>query len=194
MKADNGGPSAQEDEALRMFNAFRAKLEKADGSDRDKARARKQAASTTNTTAAEREREEEGVEDEEEAQLCDLHFIANCQSCRAWDEPAMTGDSTADTGTNAAHNREGEDDADSSGAWMTHRLKFAKDTLGKDATWKRDHPEDADGLMVIDPRQKEKEIIGGVGGRKRERERKRRMEGGGSSREWDQRAGGKKGR
>jgi peptidyl-prolyl cis-trans isomerase SDCCAG10 len=38
---------------------------------------------------------------------------------------------------------------------MTHALSFAKDRLGKDLTWKRKNEEE---LVVIDPREKEKEI------------------------------------
>ena len=150
------GISSQEDETLRMFNAFKSKLENADAEPRKKSSA---------DQSAKKQKEEETGEDEE-AQLCDLHFIANCQSCKAWDEPAEEGGKAA----------EDEDDQD----WMSHRLTFAKDMLGKDLNWKREN-EDADGLVVIDPRQKEKEIIGG---RKREKERKRKM-GSGGGREWD---------
>ena len=141
-----------------MFNAFKSKLENADSEPR-----RKHSADQT----AKKQKEAETGGEDEEAQLCDLHFIANCQSCKAWDEPAEESGKAA----------EDEDDRD----WMSHRLTFAKDLLGKDLNWKREN-EDADGLVVIDPRQKEKEIIGG---RKREKERKRKMESGGG-REWDQ--------
>lgn len=61
---------------------------------------------------------------------------------------------------------------------MTHELRFGKDTLGKDLQWKREHSDDADSLMVIDPRAKEKEIVGSGGkrGLARDRERERKKE------------------
>lgn len=197
VKVNSSTSSTQDGEALRVFNAFRAKLENAGVS---KSRAREQAGTATATTTTGkgggdgggRDNDDDEGEEEEEAQLCDLHFIANCQSCQAWDAPPTIAEEEEYPGTHTttAPKHTGED-ADS-GAWMTHRLSFTKDTLGKDASWKREHPEDADGLMVIDPRQKEKEIIGG-GGRKRERERK--LEDGAGSREWDrERRGGEKGK
>ncbi|KAI9814051.1 MAG: Peptidyl-prolyl isomerase cwc27 [Pycnora praestabilis] len=82
----------------------------------------------------------DGVEDEEEAQLCDLHFIAHCQSCQSWDTHAVAG---ADP----------EDDKDK--GWMSHALSFEKDRLGKDLTWKRKNEEE---LVVIDPREKAKNM------------------------------------
>ena len=150
------GMSSQEDEALRMFNAFKSKLENTDAEPRKR----------HSSDHGKKQKEVDTTGEDEEAQLCDLHFIANCQSCKAWDEPLEGGEVADD-----------EDDWD----WMSHRLTFAKDMLGKDLNWKKEN-EDADGLVVIDPRQKEKEIIGG---RKREKERKRKMESGGG-REWDQ--------
>lgn len=155
------GIVSQDDDSLRMFKEFKAKLDNVDAVEPRKKH------SADQTANKQKEAEPAGEEDEE-AQLCDLHFIANCQSCKAWDEPAEEGRKTAENN---------EDDLD----WMAHRLTFTKDMMGKDLKWKREH-EDAGGLVVIDPRQKEKEI---VGGRKREKERKRKMEGGGK-REWDQ--------
>ncbi|KAL1953040.1 hypothetical protein VTO42DRAFT_3733 [Malbranchea cinnamomea] len=167
--------SAQEDEALRMFHAFREKLEKVDvAQPRPSAKSTKQSTPKSQTEAKNRgENNGQEKEEQEEEQVCDLHFIANCQSCKAWDAPAEGGND--------------EDDDINDPSWMSHRLTFAKDTLGKDLNWKREH-EDADGLVVIDPREREKEIFGG---RKRERERKRKLETSGG-REWDQR--GRKGR
>ncbi len=49
---------------------------------------------------------------DDEAELCDLHFIANCQSCTAWDK----------------EDKEASDDE----GWMSHQLSFAADRLGKD--------------------------------------------------------------
>ncbi|EDN08405.1 conserved hypothetical protein [Histoplasma mississippiense (nom. inval.)] len=119
----------------------------------------------------------EEEEEEAEAQVCDLHFIANCPSCRTWDTTAIAAQD--DTAQN--HGREDDDNPID---WMTHRLTFGKDMLGKDLNWKRTH-EDVDGLVVIDPREKEKEVVGGGGaGRRRERERQRKL-GSGHRREWD---------
>lgn len=77
---------------------------------------------------------------DEEAELCDLHFIANCQSCKAWDEEKPDDEAKA----------KGDDDP----GWMSHKLTFAKDVLGKDLEWKRKMEE----IEVIDPREKARAI------------------------------------
>lgn len=74
-----------------------------------------------------------------EEKLCDLHFIANCQSCTAWDKDGVAVDDTQD---------------DNDTEWMAHALSFAKDTLGKDLEWRRKMEE----FEVIDPREKAREI------------------------------------
>ena len=155
----NMGPrSAAEREALRLFNAFKAKLDNADA----------QPSILASHHGARGDKAKDGgreaaVEDEE-AQLCDLHFIANCQSCQSWDNPE---DASADEG------------AGTESGWLTHVLRFGKDNLGKDLQWKKDHRDDIDSRMVIDPREKEKELTGN-GGRKRglqrDRERERKLE------------------
>ena len=101
------------------------------------------------------------AEEDEEAHLCDLHFIANCQSCRSWDH--HLNDNTE---------AEAEDDK----GWMSHALSFEKDRLGKDLTWKRKMKEE---LVVIDPREKAKDI--------KEDQRSKRLAKGGnlSSKAWD---------
>lgn len=78
---------------------------------------------------------------DEEAELCDLHFIANCQSCQSWDKHFSE--------------RVNAEEDDGKG-WMSHALSFDKDRLGKDLNWKRKNEED---LVVIDPREKTKEIM-----------------------------------
>ncbi|KAF7113761.1 hypothetical protein CNMCM5793_004816 [Aspergillus hiratsukae] len=174
-----GFSSAPEDEALRMFNAFRAKLESADAkapaSHHDKPPV---SASTTKHTSQQATNEPEP--EDEEAQLCDLHFIANCQSCKSWDDTGA-GAGAAETGTGTAA-------ADDDRGWLTHELHFGKDMLGKDLRWKREHPDDVDSLVVIDPREREKEFTGkrrGLGlERDRERDRKRERVG---DQEWDRR-------
>ncbi|KAJ9642808.1 Peptidyl-prolyl isomerase cwc27 [Coniosporium tulheliwenetii] len=91
---------------------------------------------------------------DEEAALCDLHFIVNCQSCTAWDQNQLGGDV----------------DEDEDEGWISHSLSFAKDRLGKDLEWKRKNEEE---LVVIDPREKAKEI---------KEERKGKRDGGGGRR------------
>ncbi|KAL8717729.1 MAG: hypothetical protein Q9225_005055 [Loekoesia sp. 1 TL-2023] len=99
-------------------------------------------------------------DDEEEAALCDLHFIANCQSCQSWDKH-VSGDA------------DGADDYDK--GWMSHALNFDKDRLGKDLNWKKKNEEE---LVVIDPREKAKDL-------KEEQRAKRQKGGGHGGRAWD---------
>ncbi|KAJ5688822.1 hypothetical protein N7462_003214 [Penicillium macrosclerotiorum] len=160
----SAGPrSAAERDALKVFNAFKAKLEGADF-------APSQAQAHTDRDAGKRPAQDQDADEDEEAQLCDLHFIANCQSCKSWSDPdAAAPDET---------------DANDQG-WLTHQLRFGKDTLGKDLKWKQQHREDVDSLMVIDPREKEKELAGGrKRGLQRDRERERKRERAGEL-EWE---------
>ena len=94
------------------------------------------------------------ADDDEEAQLCDLHFIINCQSCSRWDDQDDA--------------KEAEDDNDR--GFLGHRLAFGKDRLGKDWDWKKKDRnrlvDDDGGLVVIDPREKEKDLKRGKKGRK----------------------------
>ncbi|KAK6086842.1 peptidyl-prolyl isomerase cwc27 [Seiridium cupressi] len=96
-------------------------------------------------------------DDDGEAELCDLHFIANCQSCKSW----------ADA--------EKEDESDDEG-WMGHALSFAADKLGKDLNYRK---KAEDELVVIDPREKARTL-------KEEKKAKAEARAGGSGREWDQ--------
>ncbi|KAJ5462544.1 hypothetical protein N7475_007488 [Penicillium sp. IBT 31633x] len=156
------GPSnAAEREALQLFNAFKAKLEGAKP---------EQTITTSHSkTHADQDAQNQHEDPEdEEAQLCDLHFIANCQSCQAWDNPEA----------------EADDPAQQDRGWLSHELRFGKDTLGKDLAWKREHGGDADSLMVIDPREREKEVVGRKRGLQRDRERERKRERVGDL-EWD---------
>lgn len=102
----------------------------------------------------------DAADDDEEAALCDLHFIANCQSCKAWDEEKPDGEAEAD----------GDDDP----SWMAKRLMFAKDTLGKDLEWKKKMEE----LEVIDPREKGRSLEEDLKKMKRERREKEKRIGG----------------
>ncbi|KAK4939723.1 Peptidyl-prolyl isomerase cwc27 [Elasticomyces elasticus] len=140
-----GESHAQDDaNALKMLNAFRARLDTVDGT----------ASKSTNKSNGVKHEDPKPAEpepipepepvpapaDDEEAALCDLHFIANCQSCSRWDEDGVDPDVEPN-----------DDDRQ----WMSHSLSFAKDRLGKDLTWKRKNEEE---LVVIDPREKEKEL------------------------------------
>ena len=165
-------------EALGILHAFKARLARADDEQEETAQPGQAADPATSAPDA----------DEEEA-LCDLHFIAHCESCRAWDAPG------AEAG--AADEAEAED-----GGWMGHRLTFAKDRKGKDQTYRLKKGDDE--LVVIDPRVQEAEVLGkarrgrkGAGGeRERERERKvANLGGGGAGSDWararDGEAGGR---
>ncbi|KAK3059925.1 hypothetical protein LTS18_009748 [Coniosporium uncinatum] len=135
-----GGGGDDEDAALAMFNAFKAKLDSA--SKGEKPRERKTADTGLNGIEA-NGAGPAAADDDEEARLCDLHFIVDCQSCNAWDEQQQQ----------AGEKEEEEDDDDK--AWMSHSLSFAKDRLGKDLEWKRKNEEE---LVVIDPREKAVEL------------------------------------
>ncbi|KAI4200223.1 MAG: hypothetical protein LQ350_004081 [Teloschistes chrysophthalmus] len=101
-----------------------------------------------------------GDHEDEEAALCDLHFIANCQSCQTWDKHVQDEGDGAD-----------EDDR----GWMSHALNFDKDRLGRDLNWKKKNEEE---LVVIDPKEKAKDI-------KDEQKAKRQKGTGGGGRAWD---------
>lgn len=122
-----------------------------------------EAAPTTTTTAA--ATAAGGAEDDDEAELCDLHFIANCQSCRSWAEE----DTDEQKKKKKAEDEEDED-------WITHRLSFAADKLGKDLTYRK---KAEDELIVIDPREKARTL-------KEEQKARRGGGDGATGREWDQ--------
>jgi peptidyl-prolyl cis-trans isomerase SDCCAG10 len=136
-----GGNTKEEQEALDFLTAFRSKLQQAP--------AEKKVAQPIVT-----ETEEPGGEDEE-GEVCDLHFIANCQSCKAWD-------------------KEVQDDSDDEG-WMSHTLSFAADKLGKDLSYRKKAEEE---LVVIDPLEKARTL-------KEDKKATRDARSGGSSRAWD---------
>ena len=164
--------TSQDTDALRILNAFKARLESADNSSQSskpvyQSKSASQLSESTKTRTEEGSRKEEAADDEE-ATLCDLHFIANCQSCSNWSnnvDPNASNNSGLIGDAN-------DDDDDTS--WMNHALSFAKDRLGKDLTWRKKNEEE---LVVIDPREKERELKGG------EWRKKRGDRGGG--REWD---------
>lgn len=134
-------------DTVRMLKAFQSRL--------DKAPPEKETAQSSSA------REEEGGgggTGGEEAELCDLHFIANCQSCTAWD-------------------KQEEEESDDEG-WMSHSLSFAAEKLGRDLSNRR---KAEDELVVIDPREKARTL-------KEEKQAQREARAGGSGRAWDQAA------
>ena len=152
-KRKQGGHGQNDKKALKMLDAFKAKLEEATTGS--------MTTDTTKTSSKEAKPStiQDEAEEDEEALLCDLHFIVNCQSCQSWDKEAAT-EEDGDEGSNTN--------------WLTHVLSFEKDRLGKDLAWKRKNEEE---LVVIDPREKAKDI-------KEERKAKRLSQKGGS-RAWD---------
>lgn len=136
--------AAEERKALDFLDSFKSILAKAPPEK-----------PTGNAPSREEEEEDKGAEDAGEDEVCDLHFIANCQSCQAWDKA------------------EAKEDSDDEG-WMSHSLSFAADKLGKDLSYRKKAEEE---LVVIDPLEKARNI---KSGRKSEKGR-----GGSSGRAWD---------
>ncbi|KAL7926590.1 cyclophilin-like domain-containing protein [Trichoderma austrokoningii] len=142
----NNTTASEEQASLRLLKAFQAKLDKAPPS-------KEMAAEVPASNEA---GEAEKPPPDEEAELCDLHFIANCQSCTSWD-------------------KQDKEDSDDEG-WMSHALSFAADKLGKDLNNRRKAEEE---LVVIDPREKARTL-------KEEKRAGREARSGGSGRAWDQ--------
>ena len=152
------GDAPADKQSLDILNAFKAKLDKAP---KELKPPKSPVREDLNGHDPHFDHDNQGTQgnDDDEAPLCDLHFIANCQSCQSWDQH-MGGDAEAQ-------------DDDSKG-WMSHALSFEKDRLGKDLTWKRKNEEE---LVVIDPREKEKGI--------REERRAKKLARLGGSKAWD---------
>jgi peptidyl-prolyl cis-trans isomerase SDCCAG10 len=134
------GKVADEKGSLDLFKAFKQKLEDLPAAEAPSDITNGEAPEGKTNGAAPNPEPTTAEADDEEAALCDLHFIANCQSCRAWDDEKPDGEAEAD----------GDDDP----GWMAHQLSFARDTLGKDLEWKKKMSE----IEVIDPREKAREI------------------------------------
>ena len=133
-----GAQGNSEKDTMNLLNAFRTRLEKAGPVSNDpNATGRK----IIHPTHANGEQQIEPRTADDEAELCDLHFIANCQSCQSWD--------SKDTRDGVNSNEDGP-------GWMSHMLTFEKDRLGKDLTWKQADEESS--LVVIDPREKAMDI------------------------------------
>jgi peptidyl-prolyl cis-trans isomerase SDCCAG10 len=144
------GKVSDERGALDMFKAFKQRLDDLPSGTEPESNGKHYTATDKAAITGDAARPTTTGDDDEEAALCDLHFIANCQSCKSWDEDKPDGEANAD----------GEDDP----TWMAHSLTFAKDTLGKDLEWKKKMAE----IEVIDPREKARTI----------KEEKRREKGG----------------
>ncbi|KND94073.1 Peptidyl-prolyl isomerase CWC27 [Tolypocladium ophioglossoides CBS 100239] len=142
--AGNNAASSDETTTLRMLKAFQSRLEIAPP--------KKDAAQSSEVKD---DNDGDKHAPDEEAELCDLHFIANCQSCTRWD-------------------RQEREDSDDEG-WMSHALSFAADKLGKDLSNRKKAEEE---LVVIDPREKARTL-------KEEKRAQRDARAGGSGREWD---------
>ena len=132
-KRKRGKATTDDDDGYAALQRFKSKLSSAPSSIT--------ATTTSTTTNAEAktptgDKSTEVLDHDDESSLCDLHFIPNCLSCNAHVEE--------------------EDDVDggAAGLW-THTLSFEKDRLGKDLTWKKRNEE----MVVIDPREKGKEIL-----------------------------------
>ena len=151
----NKDSHTDETRTMKALDAFRARLEQAplEGKQPDTSKD-----NALNGTTKEPARVERGGDDADEAALCDLHFIVNCQSCQEWND-------------HAAEDGESEDDGKD---WMSHALSFEKDRLGKDLMWKKKNEEE---LVVIDPREKAKDI--------KDEQRTRRKGKNSQSRAWD---------
>jgi peptidyl-prolyl cis-trans isomerase SDCCAG10 len=145
-----GNASAKADQrSLDILNAFKAKL----------AQAPPEKEPSKSTPFGDGSEPKQSADDEE-ANLCDLHFIADCQSCKKWD----------------AEEEKEEDDDDDGIGWMSHALSFKEDKLGKDLTYRKKAEEE---LVVIDPREKARTL-------KEEKRAQREAKAGGSGRAWDQ--------
>ncbi|KAK0635037.1 cyclophilin-like domain-containing protein [Bombardia bombarda] len=135
----------EEQEALDLLKSFRQKLEQA----------------PVEKSVAHPSMPEDGENagdagEDGEGEVCDLHFIANCQSCKAWDK------------------LDDKEDSDDEG-WMSHTLSFAADKLGKDLSYRKKAEEE---LVVIDPRAKARTL-------QEEKKAARDARSGATSRAWD---------
>lgn len=141
----NNASAADEHKALEFLKSFQSILDKAPPEK-----------SGANAPVAKNDRDKKAEDAGADAdEICDLHFIANCQSCQAWDKA------------------EAKDDSDDEG-WMSHSLSFAADKLGKDLSYRKKAEEE---LVVIDPLEKARNI--------KDSRRAEKGRGGTSGRAWD---------
>jgi peptidyl-prolyl cis-trans isomerase SDCCAG10 len=142
-----GGAAKDDMTALQMLKAFESKLKQAAPAEKHESKSPAPAPAAL---------EGDSKADEEDAEVCDLHFIANCQSCQSWDK------------------REAEEESSDEG-WMAHTLSFTADKLGKDLSYRKKAEEE---LVVIDPLEKARTL-------KEEKKAAREARAGTTSRAWD---------
>lgn len=135
-----GHGAANTAESLALLNSFRARLDQAPPDKSSPPPAEKQSSNGNSHVEIPCDDTMETSNMDDEALICDLHFIAHCQSCKSWDNDLTKKDDEHD-----------EEDR----GWMSHALNFEKDRLGKDLKWKQNME---DSLVVIDPREKAEEI------------------------------------
>lgn len=204
-----GAKAGRDDGSFAVLQSFREKLESADRwaggvkgkTEQQQQHKQKHKQKQNPRRPGSKERGEDDIvmgdaaeaEADEEENVCDLHFIANCQSCHAWDVD-QDGLTTTNKNKNKHKNTDDDDDDDDDSGWMTHALQFAKNGLGKDLASKRQRQEEEDTLVTIDSREER----GGKGhshshshdakrprraGEEREQERKRKFKG--TGKDWD---------
>ncbi|KAI9725835.1 MAG: Peptidyl-prolyl isomerase cwc27 [Chrysothrix sp. TS-e1954] len=130
-----------EKQSLRLFEAFGKRLEGSVPSAPPTNGHKPSPGPATNGDSADTngiQTSKDAPNDDDEAPVCDLHFVPHCQSCSKWDE------------AEAAENEE-----DDGVGLMGHQLSFAKDRLGKSLEWKRQNEKE---LVIIDPREREKDL------------------------------------
>ena len=135
--------SKDERHALDQFNAFKSRLEAATEAPESRQNGRVTSQEIPEAPRDEIADGESGqletkvdANDDDEATLCDLHFVPNCESCRKWDNV-----------------EDDEDDVET--GLISHTLSFAKDRKGKDLEWKRQNERE---LVIIDPRERAREF------------------------------------
>lgn len=131
-KRKAGGAGKEDMDSLKLLKSFQRKLEEAPPEEEPEI-----PESTEDGEGGIGAGKGESDGAEEEDALCDLHFIANCESCKRWDHLAE------------------EDEEDDGKGWMSHVLSFERDKKGKDL---RNRQKGEDELVVIDPREKAKTI------------------------------------
>lgn len=152
------GVSSHDQKTLRVLDAFASMLG-------HEANGKAAALPAPAAPAGDAEGDDDG-DGEGDGTVCDLHFIANCQSCRPWDKGEEGRDS---------------DDDDGEG-WMSHTLNCAADKLGKDLSYRKKAEEE---LIVIDPREKAQALRDERGSSSRDR-RGAGRDGDRRGRNWDQ--------
>ncbi|CAN8104445.1 unnamed protein product [Discula destructiva] len=159
--------AAEEAKALEFLNSFKSKLAQAPPGKAAETVVVPQHGEDNNETEVPAASASASAGPGEDEEVCDLHFVAGCQSCKAWDKAEAEKQKDDD-----------DDDSDDEG-WMSHSLSFAADKLGKDLSYRKKAEEE---LVVIDP-------LARARGNQAERNKKRDKAGGGrggsSGRAWD---------